>query len=58
MLRKPDDAESVYYVAQQYLDEMPSCLVEMGNVLANRGQMARWQAEFAAEEILSRRAAT
>ena len=41
MLRKPDDAESVYYVAQQYLDEMPSCLVEMGNVLANRGQMAR-----------------
>ncbi len=41
MLRKPDDAESVYYVAQQYLDEMPSCLVEMGNVLASRGQMAR-----------------
>ena len=41
MLRKPDDAEGVYYVAQQYLDEMPSCLVEMGNVLANRNQLAR-----------------
>jgi tetratricopeptide (TPR) repeat protein len=41
MLRKPDDAEGVYYVAQQYLDEMPSCLVEMANVLANRGQLAR-----------------
>jgi tetratricopeptide (TPR) repeat protein len=41
MLRKPDDAESVYYVAQQYLDEMPSCLVEMGNVLASRNQLAR-----------------
>lgn len=41
MLRKPDDAESVYYIAQQYLDEMPSCLVEMGNVLAQRGQLSR-----------------
>ncbi len=41
MLQKFDDAESTYFLAQQYLGEMPLCLAEMAHVLAAQGKFDR-----------------
>lgn len=41
MLGRHEEAESVYFLAQQYLPEMPLCLAEMATVLANRGKFDR-----------------
>lgn len=41
MLNRFEDAESVYFLAQQYLQEMPLCLAEMANVLAQQGKFER-----------------
>ena len=41
MLNRYEDAESVYFLAQQYLKEMPLCLAEMANVLAQQGKFDR-----------------
>ncbi len=41
MLTRFEDAESIYFLAQQYLKEMPLCLVEMANVLAQQGKFER-----------------
>lgn len=41
MLRRFEDAESVYFLAQQYLKEMPLCLAEMANILAQQGKFER-----------------
>ena len=41
MQRKHEEAESVYFLAQQYLKEMPLCLAEMATVLANQGKYDR-----------------
>lgn len=41
MLGRVEDAESVYYIAQHTLKEMPVCLAEMANVLARAGKLER-----------------
>ena len=41
LLNRFEEAESVYFLAQQYLTEMPLCLVEMANVLAQQGKFER-----------------
>ncbi len=41
MQGKFEEAESVYFLAQQYLTEMPLCLAEMATVLANQGKFER-----------------
>jgi len=41
MLNRFDEAQDAYYVAQQYLTEMPLCLMEMANVLEQHGQFER-----------------
>lgn len=41
MLSRFEEAESVYFLAQQYLKEMPLCLAEMANVLAQQGKFDR-----------------
>ncbi len=41
MLARYEDAEGVYFLAQQYLKEMPLCLAEMANVLAQQGKFDR-----------------
>jgi len=41
MLGRIEDAESVYYIAQHTLKEMPVCLAEMANVLARAGRLER-----------------
>jgi tetratricopeptide (TPR) repeat protein len=41
MLGRVEDAESVYYIAQHTLKEMPVCLAEMANVLARSGKFER-----------------
>ncbi|MSR45108.1 MAG: tetratricopeptide repeat protein [Phycisphaerales bacterium] len=41
MLQKYEDAESVYFLAQQYLTEFPLCLAEMANVLAQQEKFDR-----------------
>jgi len=41
MLGRVEDAESVYYIAQHTLKEMPVCLAEMANVLVRAGKLER-----------------
>ncbi len=41
LLGRFEDAESVYFLAQQYLKEMPVCLAEMANVLAQQNKFDR-----------------
>ncbi len=41
MLNRFEEAESIYFLAQQYLKEMPLCLAEMANVLAQQGKFDR-----------------
>ena len=41
MLQRWEESESVYFLAQQYLTEMPLCLAEMANVLAAQAKYER-----------------
>ncbi|MSQ89907.1 MAG: tetratricopeptide repeat protein [Phycisphaerales bacterium] len=41
LLQRYEDAESVYFLAQQYLKELPLCLAEMANVLAQQASFER-----------------
>lgn len=41
LLGRHEDAESVYFLAQQYLNEMPMCLGEMAQVLVSQGKFER-----------------
>ena len=40
-LERHDEAEEVYFLAQQYMDEYPNCLFAMGESLFSRGELDR-----------------